>query len=175
MDSLATLMIYATLRAAWIWRTSPRTQRRDSLGGRLQRQWEVAWEPPDKKANYVAPIVSTAWREAVYRRTTNAPVVPDARTGEDRETTPGLTPWRQRARRSRQPTGCQWRGEALPRHGLTRARPSQPWMLPAPMWRPSSHPSGAVSSSVRSVGAGRCNRHRSGRSAPCRRSSASEG
>ncbi|MET8253135.1 hypothetical protein [Micromonospora sp. NPDC005197] len=51
------------------------------------------WELPDKKANRIAPTVTTAWHGAVYGRTANGPVIVDSRTGEDRETAPGLTPW----------------------------------------------------------------------------------
>lgn len=66
---------------------------RQDWAGAFDDSGKWLWELPDKKANRVAPTVTTAWHGAVYGRTANGPVILDARTGEDRETAPGLTPW----------------------------------------------------------------------------------
>jgi outer membrane protein assembly factor BamB len=50
----------------------------------------LLWQLP--KAGRVAPQVSAAWHGAVYGTTENGPVVLDARTGADRNNTPGIAP-----------------------------------------------------------------------------------
>jgi outer membrane protein assembly factor BamB len=48
------------------------------------------WELP--KGGRTQPTVTTVWHGAVYGTTANGPVVIDARTGRDRETSPGAAP-----------------------------------------------------------------------------------
>jgi outer membrane protein assembly factor BamB len=73
----------------------------DSITGRVTTETErilaydtatarLLWELP--KAGRVAPTITTVWHGAVYGTTANGPVVLDARTGQDRETAPGVAP-----------------------------------------------------------------------------------
>ncbi|NAZ84590.1 outer membrane protein assembly factor BamB family protein [Kineococcus indalonis] len=50
------------------------------------------WNLPQDGSPRVAPALSTAWHGAVYGTTTNGPVVLDAKTGADREVSPGAAP-----------------------------------------------------------------------------------
>ncbi|MEV5754857.1 PQQ-binding-like beta-propeller repeat protein [Actinoallomurus sp. NPDC052308] len=51
---------------------------------------QLLWELP--KDGRTSPKVTAAWHGAVYGTTANGPVVLDARTGRDRETSPGAAP-----------------------------------------------------------------------------------
>lgn len=53
---------------------------------------EKLWALPDEKSNRMAPEVTAAWHGAVYGRTSNGPLVLDARTGADREVSAGAAP-----------------------------------------------------------------------------------
>ncbi|EXG82819.1 PQQ-binding-like beta-propeller repeat protein [Cryptosporangium arvum] len=53
---------------------------------------KTLWELPDQANTRVAPVVTAVWHGAVYGRTDNGPVVLDARSGKDREVSPGLAP-----------------------------------------------------------------------------------
>ena len=53
---------------------------------------KVLWELPDQADTRVAPQVTAVWHGAVYGTTDNGPVVLDARSGQDREVSPGLAP-----------------------------------------------------------------------------------
>jgi hypothetical protein len=50
------------------------------------------WQLPDTAANRVAPTVTAVWHGAVYGYTDNGPLVLDARTGADRNDSPGIAP-----------------------------------------------------------------------------------
>ncbi|WP_432494682.1 PQQ-binding-like beta-propeller repeat protein [Kineococcus gypseus] len=50
------------------------------------------WNLPQDGSRRVAPALRTAWHGAVYGTTTNGPVVLDAKTGADREVSPGAAP-----------------------------------------------------------------------------------
>ncbi|WP_432523011.1 PQQ-binding-like beta-propeller repeat protein [Kineococcus sp. SYSU DK006] len=50
------------------------------------------WNLPQDGSPRVAPALSTAWHGAVYGTTANGPVVLDAKTGADREVSPGAAP-----------------------------------------------------------------------------------
>jgi outer membrane protein assembly factor BamB len=50
------------------------------------------WQLPDSAANRVAPTVTAVWHGAVYGYTDNGPLVLDARTGADRDDSPGAAP-----------------------------------------------------------------------------------
>lgn len=56
-----------------------------STGARL-------WALPQVGSPRVAPTVTTAWHGAVYGATSNGPVVLQAKTGADREVSPGIAP-----------------------------------------------------------------------------------
>ena len=47
------------------------------------------WALPDKTTNRIAPTMTAVWHGALYGRTSNGPIVLDARTGADRSTEPG--------------------------------------------------------------------------------------
>jgi hypothetical protein len=51
------------------------------------------WTLPDRRANRIAPRMTAAWHGAVYGTTPNGPVVLDARTGTDKDTSPGIAPY----------------------------------------------------------------------------------
>ncbi|GAA0239993.1 PQQ-binding-like beta-propeller repeat protein [Cryptosporangium japonicum] len=53
---------------------------------------KTLWELPDQANTRVAPLVTAVWHGAVYGSTDNGPVVLDARSGQDREVSPGLAP-----------------------------------------------------------------------------------
>ncbi len=53
---------------------------------------QLLWKLPDDSGHRVAPDVSTVWHGLVYGKTTNGPVILDARTGADRPGTPGAAP-----------------------------------------------------------------------------------
>jgi outer membrane protein assembly factor BamB len=55
--------------------------------------FEELWAIDDQDETRLMPRVSTAWHGAVYASTRNGPVVLDARTGRDRATDPGITPF----------------------------------------------------------------------------------
>ncbi|MFJ5680797.1 PQQ-binding-like beta-propeller repeat protein [Streptomyces sp. NPDC093097] len=50
------------------------------------------WSLPEKGSNRVAPTVSAAWHGVIYGTTSNGPVALDAKTGADRNTSPGAAP-----------------------------------------------------------------------------------
>ncbi|SDM59887.1 outer membrane protein assembly factor BamB family protein [Allokutzneria albata] len=50
------------------------------------------WALPDKTTNRIAPTMTIVWHGALYGRTTNGPVVLDAKTGADRSAEPGIAP-----------------------------------------------------------------------------------
>ncbi|MGG7576077.1 PQQ-binding-like beta-propeller repeat protein [Streptomyces sirii] len=50
------------------------------------------WSLPEKGGNRVAPTVTAAWHGVVYGTTSNGPVTLDAKTGADRNTSPGAAP-----------------------------------------------------------------------------------
>ncbi|MFI2373185.1 hypothetical protein [Streptomyces sp. NPDC018833] len=52
----------------------------------------VLWQLPDKRADRIAPDVTTAWHGRVYGTTSKGPVVLDARSGDDVATRPGIAP-----------------------------------------------------------------------------------
>jgi hypothetical protein len=52
----------------------------------------VLWQLPDKATDRVAPTVTDAWHGVVYGTTASGPVVLDARTGQDRNDSPGVAP-----------------------------------------------------------------------------------
>jgi hypothetical protein len=53
----------------------------------------LLWQLPDTKTNRTAPVVTAVWHGAVYGRTDNGPVILDARTGADKNDSPGLAPY----------------------------------------------------------------------------------
>lgn len=53
---------------------------------------KVLWQLPDKASNRVAPAVTTTWHGAVYGTTSSGPVILDARSGADRNDSPGIAP-----------------------------------------------------------------------------------
>jgi hypothetical protein len=69
------------------------TDRPSRWAGAFDDAGSWLWELPDKNSDRVAPIVTAAWHGAVYGRTDNGSLVLDGRTGADRETDPGVTPW----------------------------------------------------------------------------------
>ncbi len=58
----------------------------DGATGRL------LWQLPDKRANRVAPTITTAYDGEVYGTTQSGPVVLDARSGKDVNDSPGVAP-----------------------------------------------------------------------------------
>ncbi|MEU7222314.1 PQQ-binding-like beta-propeller repeat protein [Streptomyces chrestomyceticus] len=50
------------------------------------------WNLPEQGTGRIAPKVTAAWHGAVYGTTGNGPVVLDAKTGADRNTSPGAAP-----------------------------------------------------------------------------------
>ncbi|RKF24653.1 hypothetical protein [Micromonospora globbae] len=62
-------------------------------GGYDAQTGKLLWELPDTAANRTAVKVTTAWHGAVYGTTDNGPLVLDARTGADRQPTPGAAPY----------------------------------------------------------------------------------
>jgi hypothetical protein len=52
----------------------------------------VLWQLPDHAQNRIAPRVTAAWHGAVYGTTPSGPVVLDARSGDDRNDSPGVAP-----------------------------------------------------------------------------------
>jgi len=52
----------------------------------------VLWQLPERAQNRIAPQVTAAWHGAVYGTTSSGPVVLDARTGKDRNDSPGVAP-----------------------------------------------------------------------------------
>jgi hypothetical protein len=52
----------------------------------------VLWAMPEEGSRRVVPTVTAAWHGAVYGWANRAPVVLDAKTGADREPSPGLAP-----------------------------------------------------------------------------------
>jgi outer membrane protein assembly factor BamB len=54
---------------------------------------KVLWTISGDDKTRLMPDVSAVWHGAIYGSTENGPVVLDARTGEDKSTTPGLTPF----------------------------------------------------------------------------------
>lgn len=57
------------------------------------RSGKALWTLPDQAGARQAPRVTAVWHGSVYGRTANGPVVLDARTGADTETSPGLAPF----------------------------------------------------------------------------------
>ncbi|MFF3333037.1 PQQ-binding-like beta-propeller repeat protein [Streptomyces sp. NPDC002888] len=57
------------------------------------KTFDELWAIEDDDTSRLQPSISTAWHGAVYGKTTNGPVVLDARTGKDRSTDPGATPY----------------------------------------------------------------------------------
>ncbi|WP_018588986.1 hypothetical protein [Salinispora arenicola] len=62
-------------------------------GGYDAETGKLLWDLPDDAANRTAVKVTTAWHGAVYGTTDNGPLVLDARTGADRQPTPGAAPY----------------------------------------------------------------------------------
>jgi hypothetical protein len=52
----------------------------------------LLWQLPDRAQNRIAPDVTAAWHGAIYGTTPSGPVVLDARSGEDRNDSPGVAP-----------------------------------------------------------------------------------
>jgi hypothetical protein len=52
----------------------------------------VLWQLPDRAQNRIAPNVTSAWHGAIYGTTPSGPVVLDARSGKDRNDSPGVAP-----------------------------------------------------------------------------------
>jgi hypothetical protein len=52
----------------------------------------VLWQLPDRAQNRIAPQVTAAWHGAIYGTTPSGPVVLDARSGKDRNDSPGVAP-----------------------------------------------------------------------------------
>ncbi|WP_370063176.1 hypothetical protein [Streptacidiphilus sp. MAP5-3] len=50
------------------------------------------WQLPDAATNRIAPTVTDVWHGLIYGTTPNGPVVLDAKTGKDRNDTPGVAP-----------------------------------------------------------------------------------
>jgi hypothetical protein len=50
------------------------------------------WQLPAKDANRLVPTVTTVWHGTVYGKTSNGPVMLDARSGADRSGSPGIAP-----------------------------------------------------------------------------------
>jgi hypothetical protein len=69
------------------------TEQPDRWVGAFDDSGAWLWELPDAKNNRIAPTVTAAWHGAVYGHTGNGPLVLDARTGQDRESHPGIAPW----------------------------------------------------------------------------------
>lgn len=67
------------------------TDRPSQWAGAFDDTGKWLWELPAE--GRVAPVVTGAWHGAVYGSTPNGPVVLDGRTGADRETKPGASPW----------------------------------------------------------------------------------
>jgi hypothetical protein len=53
---------------------------------------EVLWSLPQKDSRRKVPVVTAVWHGAVYGRANDQPVVLDAKTGADREPSPGIAP-----------------------------------------------------------------------------------
>jgi hypothetical protein len=53
---------------------------------------KLLWSLPDEAARRAAPTVTAVWHGMVYGEANDQPVVIDARTGADREVSPGLAP-----------------------------------------------------------------------------------
>ncbi|MEY9956695.1 PQQ-binding-like beta-propeller repeat protein [Streptacidiphilus sp. MAP5-52] len=52
----------------------------------------LMWQLPDTAANRIAPTVTTVWHGLIYGTTASGPVVLDAKTGKDRNDSPGVAP-----------------------------------------------------------------------------------
>lgn len=63
------------------------------VGGIDASTGKLLWALPDKQTNRTAIELTGSWHGAVYGTTGNGPVVLDARTGADRQPTPGAAPY----------------------------------------------------------------------------------
>jgi hypothetical protein len=53
---------------------------------------QLLWQLPNEAQNRITPDITAAWHGAVYGTTPSGPVVLDARTGRDRDDSPGIAP-----------------------------------------------------------------------------------